>query len=164
MSKDSCERGVQSQAPEHARSLRDRGLPHADLDGVLEAMEDRARDAIFANTTWSTPESIAREHQRDGSLTANEVRSWETAGRIFSVERDGRSFYPHYVFDDFGAPISEVAEILQIFKGYKALRIAAWFESTNSGLRGLRPRELLRTNPAAVVAMARDHVVGAAHG
>jgi hypothetical protein len=164
MSKDSCERGVQSQALEQAGRSRDRGLPHADLDGVFEAIEDRARDAIFANATWSPPESVAREHQRDGSLTANEVQSWETAGRIFSVERDGRSFYPHYVFDDLGTPISEVAEILQIFNGYKAMRIAAWFESTNSGLRGRRPREVLKSDPAAVVAAAKDHIVGSAHG
>jgi hypothetical protein len=164
MSDDSCERGVQSQAMEQARNWRERGLARADIDGVLDAMEDRAMDAIFANTTWSTAESVARAHQFDKSLTANEVQSWEKAGRIFSVVRDGRSFYPHYAFGDLGTPISEVAEILQIFRGYKALRIAAWFESTNSGLRGRRPREVLRTDPAAVVAMAKDHVVGAVHG
>jgi hypothetical protein len=164
MSEDSCGRGVQSQALEQAGSSRVRGLAQADLDGVLEAMEDQARYAIFANATWSTAESVAREHRRDGSLTANQVQSWETAGRIFAVERDGRSFYPHYAFDDLGTPMSEVAEILQIFKGYKALRIAAWFESTNSGLRGRRPREVLKSDPAAVIAAAKDHIVGPVHG
>jgi hypothetical protein len=48
--------------------------------------------------------------------------------------------------------------------GYQPFRIASWFESTNSMLRGKRPREVLASDPAVVVAAAKDHIVGAVHG
>ncbi|MBC8736381.1 hypothetical protein F6X40_05955 [Paraburkholderia sp. UCT31] len=127
-------------------------------------MEKQAVDAVLNNTKWLTTEMVGKRQNPDASNMHNAAHRWKKAGKIFSIERAGQTLYPLYAFDELGNPIPEVAEILKIFKGYRPFRIASWFESTNTMLHGKRPREVLGSDPAAVVEAAKDHVVGAAHG
>jgi hypothetical protein len=51
-----------------------------------------------------------------------------------------------------------------VFFDYPSLRLAAWFESTNSMLGGRRPREVIGDDPKLVIEAARDHLIGPVHG
>ncbi|WP_063829673.1 hypothetical protein [Paraburkholderia dilworthii] len=113
-------------------------------------MEARSLAAVLDGTTWLIPWGMAI--------------GWGQQGKIFCVELAGRTLFPGYVFDEFGDPIPEVANILKIFCDYTPIRIASWFESTNGMLHGKRPRELLAIDPAAVVEAARHHAEGPIHG
>jgi hypothetical protein len=57
-----------------------------------------------------------------------------------------------------------VAQVMQVLTGYSPYRLASWFESTQGALGGRRPRELLDSDPAAVLAAARRHADGPLHG
>ncbi|SAL51219.1 hypothetical protein AWB72_05413 [Caballeronia concitans] len=138
--------------------------PVALLEPSRAEMEKRVVDAVLNNTKWLTAEMIGRRDDSNASSVLDATRRWKKAGKIFSIERAGQTLYPLYVFDELGNPIPEVAKVLKIFKGYRPFRVASWFESTNALLRGKRPRELLGSDPAAVVEAARDHVVGPVHG
>ncbi|MGF6636520.1 hypothetical protein [Paraburkholderia sp. MM6662-R1] len=138
--------------------------PVALLEPSRAEMEKQAVDAVLNNTKWLTAEIVGKRQNPDASNMHNAAHRWKKAGKIFSIERAGQTLYPLYAFDELGNPIPEVAEILKIFKGYRPFRIASWFESTNTMLHGKRPREVLGSDPAAVVEAAKDHVVGAVHG
>ncbi|MEX3932163.1 hypothetical protein AB4Y32_10190 [Paraburkholderia phymatum] len=127
-------------------------------------MEAKAVAAVLSGTTWVTAQTVGRRQNPDASNLQAVTSRWEKEGKIFSIERAGQTLYPAYIFDELGNPIPEVAEILKVFHDYMPLRIASWFESTNSMLQGKRPRESLATDPSAVVDAARDHVKGATHG
>jgi hypothetical protein len=122
----------------------------------LPDLQTQALEAILASTQWLTSEA--------SGPTLGQWQNWQQEGRIFIVELGEQTLYPAYLFDGRGDPIPEVAEILKAFEGYRAFRIASWFESTNSLLRGERPREVLSSDPKAVIAAARAHVMGAVHG
>lgn len=58
-------------------------------------------------------------------------------------------------------PVTEMAEIVIVFRGFKPIRIASWFESTNRMLHGERKRDVLALPPKEVLEAARDRVAGA---
>jgi hypothetical protein len=51
-----------------------------------------------------------------------------------------------------------------VFADYAPLRLAAWFESTNSTLGGRRPCEVIGDDPKLVIEAARDHLIGPVYG
>jgi hypothetical protein len=91
-------------------------------------------------------------------------QSLEEGGQSFAIERAGQTLYPQYIFDELWNPRPVVATILKVFDGYSPFRIAAWFESTNGMLNSQRPREIIASNPEAVVEAALDERQGAVHG
>lgn len=127
-------------------------------------MEAKAVAAVLGGTTWLSAQTVGKRQNPDATNPHAVPSRWKKEGKIFSIERAGQALYPSYIFDELGNPLPAVAEILGILRGYTPFRIASWFESTNSMLRGRRPREILATDPAAVVEAARDHVVGPVHG
>ncbi|MGF6658185.1 hypothetical protein OKW34_008775 [Paraburkholderia youngii] len=138
--------------------------PGALLEPLRAEMEKQTVGAVLTNTKWLTAEMVGKRQNPNASNMHHAAHRWKKAGKIFSIERAGQNLYPLYVFDELGNPIPEVAEILKIFKGYRPFRIASWFDSTNNMLHSKRPREVLGSDPAAVIQAAKDHVVGAVHG
>jgi hypothetical protein len=120
--------------------------------------------AVINGTKWLTAHAVGRRYDPEAVDPPTVTNMWKKEARIFSVELAGHTLYPAYLFDETGNPIPEVAEILGVFAGYRPLRIASWFESASSMLHGKRPREVLASDSAAVVAAARDHAAGAVHG
>jgi hypothetical protein len=145
-----------------------RPLGHAiatlNVQQTLEDLERRAMDSIFKSTIWMSVATVEEKRAKHVPNTDDSVSQLIKSGRVFVVERDGATLCPAYAVDAQGNPVQAVAEIIRVFDGYRPIRIAAWFESTNSLLHGRRPRELLVSDPAAVVAAAKDHVVGPTHG
>ncbi|CAE6755986.1 hypothetical protein R20943_03145 [Paraburkholderia aspalathi] len=171
--------GITQQAKaELTRQVRQRISEQEDrvLQGLVDAspvrlltstraeMEAKAVAAVLDGTPWLTAQTVGKQQNPDATNPHAVTSRWKKEGKVFSIERAGQTLYPMYIFDEFGNPIPEVAEVLKVFHGYTPFRIASWFESTNSMLRGKRPREVLATAPSAVFEAARDHAVGAVHG
>ncbi|WP_131799912.1 hypothetical protein [Paraburkholderia ginsengiterrae] len=128
------------------------------------SLEAQALEAVLNGTQWLMGPTLGEQQEPDATDMHVAAGRWKDEGRVFAIERAGQTLYPRYLFDESGTPIPEVDEILGVFAGYAPLRIASWFESTNSLLHGRRPRECLATVPSAVVEAARDHVASAMHG
>lgn len=124
----------------------------------------KAVAAVINGTEWLTARTVGKRLDPEATDSLAVTNQWKKESRIFAIELAGQPLYPAYLFDETGNPIHEVAEILGVFAGYSPFRIAAWFESTCGMLHGKRPREVLTSNAQAVVAAAKDHVMGPVHG
>lgn len=116
-----------------------------------QILEQRSIAAVLSGTTWRTVEEVG-------------AQEWLQAMSVFAIEHEGRRLVPFYAFDPSGEPYSVLAQVIDILAGYKPFRLASWFESTSSMLGGRRPRELLASDPQAVIAAARFHTEGPLHG
>jgi hypothetical protein len=134
------------------------------LSPVRADLERKAIEAVLSGTEWLTAQEVGQRQNPDATNPHAVASRWKKEGKVFFIEHKGVTLYPKYIFDEFGNPVPEVAEVLKIFDGYRPFRIASWFESISSMLRGKRPREVLATDPKAVVAAALDHIVGPVHG
>jgi hypothetical protein len=162
--KDDDRRAFQDATERQCQRPLGHAIAPVNVQPTLEDQERRAMGAIFGNTTWMSVAMVEEKRAMHVSNTNVPVSQLIKSGRIFVVERDGATLCPAYAVDAQGNPIPAIAEIVEVFEGYRPIRIAAWFESTNSLLHGKRPRELLVWDPAAVVAAAKDHVIGPTHG
>jgi hypothetical protein len=127
-------------------------------------LEQRASDRVLQGVEWSTATEI-KERLMLGTADPHRAASnWTEVCAVFGIEHGGRKIYPAYVFDTSLQPLPAVRTVLEIFKYYEPIRIAAWFESTNAFLGGRRPREVIGTDPDAVVVAAREHRTGPVHG
>ncbi|MFM0469639.1 hypothetical protein [Paraburkholderia strydomiana] len=127
-------------------------------------MEADAMAAVLDGRPWLTARAVGKQHNPGAAIPPAVAIRWKQEGKIFSIDLGRETLYPAYIFDEFGNPFPEVAEILKLFSDYSPFRIASWFESTNGMLHGKRPRERLATDPSAVVEAARDHTEGSVHG
>jgi hypothetical protein len=162
--KDNDRRAFQDATERQCQRPLGQAIAPVNVQQTLEDLERRAMDAIFGNTTWMSIAMVEEKRAEHVPSTNDPASQLIKSGRFFVVERDGATLCPAYAVDAQGDPILAVAEIVALFEGYRPIRIAAWFESTNSLLHGRRPRELLVSDPAAVVAAAKDHVIGPTHG
>lgn len=134
------------------------------VDPLLEKLQARTVQAVLSGTAWHSAKAVgARVDPNAANLHALASRLLKE-GRVFAIERSGVKEYPDYAFDPLGNPIPAMREVLGVLSGYSPFRLASWFESTNAHLGGRRPREVLNTDPQAVISAARAHVEGPVHG
>lgn len=138
--------------------------PIQGLDPVKEKLRRRGVEAVLSGTEWLKTKEVGERAAPHAGNKHSQVSRWQQAGKIFAIERAGVKYYPNYIFDALGNPIPEVQELLTVFKDYTPFRIASWFESTSSILNAKRPREVIGTDPKAVVAAAKVHIQGVLHG
>ncbi len=127
-------------------------------------LEKRAIDAVLQGTEWNSAAEIGRRLHAQAVNPHAAVSRWQQSGRIFGIDHRGRKIYPAYIFDAAWQPLPAVKKVLEVLGDHSVFRVAAWFESTNSFLGGRRPREVIASDPEAVVAAAEDHKVGSVHG
>lgn len=127
-------------------------------------LEKRGIERVLQGVEWSTVAEIGARRAPGTANPHGTISRWRHAGAVFGIDHGGRKIYPAYVFDGSLQPLPAVRKVLEILEGYEPFRIAAWFESTNAFLGGRRPREVIGTDPDAVVAAARAHRVGPVHG
>ena len=130
----------------------------------LADLERKAIVAILEGTVGLTANEVGIRHNPDSTNPNAAISRWKKEGKVFAIERAGQTLYPQYIFDELWNPRPVVATILKVFDGYSPFRIAAWFESTNGMLNSQRPREIIASNPEAVVEAALDERQGAVHG
>ena len=100
-------------------------------------------------------------------LTRTAVLSMDLQTAIVSVYAKGREdFLPIYGLDPGDhRPRKEMAEVLNIFGEAKdGWGLAFWFAGLNSFLDDERPQDVLATDPALVIAAARDEMAELQHG
>ena len=127
-------------------------------------LERRAIEAVMAGTEWLSTAEIGRIFNPKVINAHSTVNRWRANGRIFGIDHRGRKLYPAYVFDAGWRPLPTIKEILIALTGFSPFGIAPWFDSTSSALGGKRPREVVASDPDAVLAAAKAHQVGAFHG
>lgn len=114
--------------------------------------------SLFASTAWAAPAELAKIT----GVTVPAVLEWKKKGKIFAVDFEGKEWYPLYAISTGNRPVRELAKIIAVLNEYSDLRKAVWFDSASSFLAGARPRELLATDPAWVLAAAED-VIASEH-
>jgi hypothetical protein len=123
----------------------------------LEAVQARAREAIWSGTQWLSAEEIVRRAPPGGQISASILAQWEAQARIFSLERESRRVYPLYACDRDFMPRAVIQEVLATLSSSSPRAAAAFFESTSRFLSGQRPRELVASEPERVAAHAHDN-------
>jgi hypothetical protein len=136
------------------------------LDLVQERLQQRMVTAVLNGTPWLSSTEVGALGQGGVAPSNPHARASRllNEGKVFAIERAGRKEFPRYAFDALGNPYPVVREVLQVFAGWSALRVASWFESAGAALDGKRPRELLELDPQAVVRAAKEHGEGPVHG
>lgn len=140
------------------------GQPLGTREALRETLEQHTVVAVLNGAKWLTEQEVASQRTSEPDAAACKVLDWLRDGRLFAIDHDGSQRYPHYAFNDSGEPIPALKSILSVFEGYSPFRLAAWFESASSQLGGVRPRELIAHDPAAVFAAAKAHKLGPLHG
>ncbi|MCU5773701.1 hypothetical protein N5923_12955 [Erwiniaceae bacterium BAC15a-03b] len=90
---------------------------------------------------------------------------WKHESKIFAVPSKGKDLYPDYALDAGGQPLPLVRRILEIFDGSKTpWSLAFWFGLPNSWLGSKKPKDLLASDPEAVLKAAAMDKEGPVHG
>lgn len=123
---------------------------------VLQARRNAvARNALLrefgAMTSAQVGESAGSKSPNRGAL----AHRWKSDGRIFAVSHQGLNYFPGFQFTDEGQPIGPIGKIIRILADKLGpWELALWFTGGNGWLGGRRPVDLLRADPATVVAAA----------
>ena len=139
---------------ERKRDIKER---KAELEAV-------ALQSILSGTIWYDVEDASACPERCGTFNWPQLLELLNGPQLFSIKVNGRELIPDYAFDSEGRVMPVIGELLRLFPESSTLRLAAWLESTNSNLDGLRPRELLPVQPDLVTSAARAHLIGPLHG
>lgn len=134
------------------------------IDPVVEKLQKRTVDAVLSGASWATSKEVGTRADANAANKHALASRLLKDGRVFAIERAGHKEFPDYAFDPLGNPVPAMREVLGILAGYSPFRLASWFESRSSRLGGRRPREILATDPQAVIAAARAHMLGPVHG
>lgn len=103
--------------------------------------------------------SSAEVATRAGSRASNAAAlasRWRKERRVFGVPVGDSLRYPGFQFDSEGRPLAVVAEVLaELAEALSPWELALWFTGANGWLGGVRPVDVLTTEPAQVSEAAR---------
>ena len=128
------------------------------MDMKRARLEAKAVRAIRHSTEWLTSAEIADLAELGPADPIGTVSRWKQQGRIYALRHGGKDYYPKYALGPDFHPLPVIKEILAVLSGYDPELLAGWFDSTSRFLRGRRPRELVATEPAKVLAAARNMI------
>lgn len=128
------------------------------VDMKRARLEAQALRAIRQGTEWLTTAEIADLADLGPANPIGTVSRWKQQGRIYALRHGGKDYYPKYALGPDFRPMPVIKEILAVLAGYDPELLAGWFDSTSRFLRGKRPRELVATEPAKVLAAARNMI------
>lgn len=132
------------------------GAPLRPLDVKRAKLYAKAMAAVRGGTEWLTAAEVAEYAGLGPVNPVATVRRWEKHGRIFNLRWGGKDYYPRYTLGADFHPLPVIKDILAVLGVYDSDLLAAWFDSTSRYLGGRRPRELVATAPADVLAAARN--------
>ena len=140
------------------------GTPPRPLDLRLARLQANAIKAIWRGTEWLTAEQIGRLGGFSKSNLAAPASRWKNEGKLFAVPFHGVDQFPRYALDETLRPQPALEQILKALGPVSPVRIASWFESANAWLSNRRPREVLASDPRAVIAAAQERRTSGTHG
>ena len=124
------------------------------VDMKRARLEAKALRAIRHSTEWLTTAEIAALADLRPANPIGTISRWKQQRRIYALRHGGKDYYPKYALGPDFHPLPVIKEILAVLSGYDPELLAGWFDSTSRFLRGRRPRELVATEPAKVLAAA----------
>jgi len=130
-------------------------------------IEAKARGAVIESGDWLTADEILQLPGVSLCSDCAQPTQWKQQGDIFTIKDHGTEYYPAFGLekDAVYQPYSVMSKIIDIFKVDKdGWGMAFWFQSVNSYLGGLRPQDLIATDPDLVIDAALDEVRGITHG
>jgi len=94
------------------------------------------------------------------------LNRWKQKHQIFAIEMKGIDYYPIYALspEDGYKPYAEMSDILEVLHTKTSWGLAFWFDSSNGYLGHRAPRELMKSDRQAVLAVAKNEAVGIQHG
>jgi hypothetical protein len=119
---------------------------------VLQARRNaEARAELLQEFGALTGEQIAEERSRAENRHALAAR-WRKEGRIFGVDYRGQILYPAFQFHEDLTPRGVVREALTALPRDRMSEweIALWWTAANRSLAGVRPVDLLDSDPEAI--------------
>lgn len=128
------------------------------VDMKRARLEAQAVRAIRQGAEWLTATEIGKLADLGPANPIATVSRWKQQGRIFALRHGGKDYYPRYALGPDFHPLPVIREILAMLVGYESELLAAWFDSTSRFLGGRRARELVATEPAKVLAAARNMI------
>ncbi|QHD48579.1 hypothetical protein KF947_13620 [Halomonas sp. FeN2] len=130
-------------------------------------MEARSRRAVTESGDWLTVDEILHLPGVSSRSDCVHPAQWKQQGDIFTINDHGTEYYPAFGLEkDAGyRPYRVMSKIIDIFKDDKSgWGMAFWFQSANSYLGGLKPQNLIATDPDLVIDAALDEVQEILHG
>jgi len=127
---------------------------------VLDTLYLRRR--FFQSFPVATACDLAEMPAAQVDAGLESVALWHNEKKIFSVRDGDREYFPRFQFDQEGAPLPIIAELLAILGQYKARSDwdnALWFAGANGWLDGPCPVELLLADPELVRDAAEQEVL-----
>ena len=138
-------------------------LDDASAEAIQLAMNYEARAEVLRSGYFLKAVVIAK---KAGRSTADLSR-WKAEKSIFAICERGRDYFPLFALNpnDNYRPYRAVGEILEIFgDSLSSWGLASWFIGLNSFLNDQAPKDLLASDPAWVIAAAKDEVEDIQHG
>ena len=135
----------------------------ADREAIFQS---KAKSRVMATGDWLTwPELNVLLPALAEQLSAGALGYLD--GAIFSIDYEGVEYFPRFAID--ACTLAIAAQGMQRVIAVLATRlngwgIALWFESSNSYLGGKLPKDIIFSDPDAVVQAARYEIDGVLHG
>lgn len=129
---------------------------------VLQARRNaEARLDLLREFGYLTAEQIAEGRSRAANRSALAGR-WRSEGKIFGVEWKGRMLYPGFQFDEQGASLPVIANVLAALPRDRMSdwELALWWASANGWLSGDRPVDRLNDSDKQPLVDAARHLSG----
>ena len=136
----------------------------ADREAIFQS---KAKSRVMATGDWLTwPELNVLVPALAEQLSAGALGQY-LDGAIFSINYEGVEYFPRFAID--ACTLAIAAQGMQRVIAVLATRlngwgIALWFESSNSYLGGKLPKDIISSDPDAVVQAARYEIDGVLHG
>ena len=127
----------------------------------------RSRKAVLEGADWLTAAKVAELAGLSATNPSAQPNKWKRQRQIFALHHNGVDYFPGYGLDPEAGwrPRKTLKAILEVFGDAKdGWGLAYWFLSANSFLGGRRPQDALASDPAQVIAAARDEMEAVAHG
>lgn len=138
---------------------------NAKTEARLAAMMADVRRAVREGAHWySAPELIAQA-KIQGLPALPTPNEWTRQRKLFALELDGEQRFPAYALNPHTwQPFPAMAEIMTILMSRDDWGLAVWFESVNSHLGGVCPRQVLAQDPLRVLLAAHAEAAAIDHG
>lgn len=138
---------------------------HAVPEGIDTSESELLRRVVSAD--WLSAAEVGQRLGKPGEEGSRFAKQLRTGNQIYAawLPSAQRYVYPPWQFNLQGEPISEVRELLSLLRSSQGLDIALpstgwgeteWFLSFHALLDGRQPAEVLRSDPARVLAAARE--------
>ncbi|WP_238346429.1 hypothetical protein [Pseudomonas taiwanensis] len=145
-----------------------RAIPKVRNLSCREAIfQSKAQSRVMASGDWLTWPELNAVLPALAEQLSDGTHDRYLNGAIFSITYEGVEYFPRFAFE--ARTLASAAQGMQRVIAVLATRMngwgmALWFESSNSYLAGKLPKDIISSDPDAVVQAAHEEIDGGSHG